>query len=391
VVERFRRVVRPTDLLARLGGDEFAVLCVDLPDSEAAAELAERLGEAMATPFDLEAVQTFVTASIGITLHEGPADSPRALLREADAAMYAAKESGRARYEVFDDTMRRKAVRRLEMTNDLRRALEREQLELVWHPILTLGLTAGEQAPVSLEALLRWRHPDRGIVVPDDFIGLAEDTGLIRPIGEWALVAVAQQLARWRREDPAGCPDLVSVNLSAHQLARPCIVDTVFSAFTDAGIEPTAVELEITETAFMGDPIHAIARLRELRRLGFVIAIDDFGTGYSSMSYLRDLPASALKVDRSFVARLGHGVSDHSIVEAIIGLAHAVGLQAVAEGVETTGQLRALEAMGCDRAQGFLWTRPLDPLDVPAWIERQRADQRQGSPVSSADPVRLCQ
>ena len=292
VAGRLRAIVRDGDVVARLGGDEFAVLCVDLPDRDAAAELAERLGEAMATPFDLEAVQTFVTASIGITLHEGPADSPRALLREADAAMYAAKESGRARYEVFDDTMRRRAVRRLEMTNDLRRALEREQLELVWHPILTLGPTAGEQPPVSLEALLRWRHPERGIVVPDDFIGLAEDTGLIRPIGEWALVAVAEQLAQWRREDPAGCPDLVSVNLSAHQLARPCIVDTVLSAFTDAGIEPTAVELEITETAFMGDPIHAIARLRELRRLGFVIAIDDFGTGYSSMSYLRDLPAS---------------------------------------------------------------------------------------------------
>ena len=344
----------------------------------------------MATPFDLEAVQTFVTASIGITLHEGPADSPRALLREADAAMYAAKESGRARYEVYDDTMRRRAVRRLEMTNDLRRALEREQLELVWHPIVTLGLTAGEQAPVSLEALLRWRHPDRGIVVPDDFIGLAEDTGLIRPIGEWALVAVAQQLAQWRREDPAGCPDLVSVNLSAHQLARPCIVDTVFSAFTDAGIEPTAVELEITETAFMGDPIHAIARLPRAPSSG----LRHRHRRFRDRVLVDELPARSARLGaqgRPVVRRPSRTRPERSLDRGGHHRpGHAVGLQAVAEGVETTGQLRALEAMGCDRAQGFLWTRPLDPVDVPAWIERQRADQRQGSPVSSADPVRLC-
>ena len=374
VAGRLRSIVRGADTVARLGGDEFAVLCVDLPDEEAAVELAERLAEAMHSPFDLESVQTYVTASIGITVHRGPAESPRALLREADAAMYVAKESGRARYELFDDRMRRNAVRRLETSNDLRRALDNDEFELAWHPIVSLKPVAGAVPVVSLEALMRWRHPDHGIVMPDEFIGLAEDTGLIRPLGEWVLRAAGEQLAVWRSDHPAGCPDHISVNLSAHQLARPCIVDSVHRAFTDAGIEPTAVELEITETALMADPVHAIERLRELRGLGYAVAIDDFGTGYSSMTYLRDLPASGLKVDRSFVSRLGEGseANDHAIVEAIICLAHAVGLHTVAEGVETDAQLRALHAMGCDRAQGFLWTEPLPSHDVPAWVTEHR-------------------
>ncbi len=372
VAERLRSVVREGDTVARLGGDEFAVLCVDLATREAAAELAERIAAAMAGPFDLETVQTFVTASVGITVHEGRADSPRALLREADAAMYVAKEAGRARYEVYDEDMRRHAVHRLKTTNDLRRALDRDELELVWHPILTLHPGTGEPPTLSLEALLRWHHPERGIVLPDTFIGLAEDTGLIRPIGEWAFATAGSQLAQWRREGPLACPDQISVNLSAHQLARPCIVDTVHHTFTEAGVDPCGVELEITETALMRDPVHAIARLRELRDLGFAIAIDDFGTGYSSMTYLRDLPASSLKIDRSFVARLGHTPNDDAIVDAIVGLAHAVGLRAVAEGVETLHQLEALHDMGCDRAQGFLWTEPLAAADVPAWIARHR-------------------
>jgi diguanylate cyclase (GGDEF)-like protein len=375
VAERLRSIVRGADTVARLGGDEFAVLCVDLPEEDAAVDLAERLAEAMHSPFDLESVQTYVTASIGITVQRGQAESPRALLREADAAMYAAKESGRARYEIFDDRMRRNAVRRLETSNDLRRALDNDEFELAWHPIVSLKPVVGSVPIVSLEALMRWRHPDHGIVMPDDFIGLAEDTGLIRPLGEWVLRAAGEQLAAWRQDHPASCPDHISVNLSAHQLARPCIVDSVHRAFTDAGIEPTAVELEITETALMADPVHAIARLRELRELGYAVAIDDFGTGYSSMTYLRDLPASGLKVDRSFVSRLGDeaDANDHAIVAAIIGLAHAVGLHTVAEGVETHAQLRALHAMGCDRAQGFLWTEPLPSHEVPAWVTEHRA------------------
>jgi diguanylate cyclase (GGDEF)-like protein len=375
VAGRLRSILRGADTVARLGGDEFAVLCVDLPDDDAAVELAERLAEAMHSPFDLESVQTYVTASIGITVHRGPADSPRALLREADAAMYVAKESGRARYEIFDDGMRRNAVRRLETSNDLRRALANDGFELAWHPIVSLRPVAGAVPVVSLEALMRWRHPDQGIVMPDDFIGLAEDTGLIRPLGDWVLRAAGEQLAAWRRDHPAGCPDHISVNLSAHQLARPCIVESVHRTFSEVGIEPTAVELEITETALMADPVHAIARLRELRGLGYAVAIDDFGTGYSSMTYLRDLPASGLKVDRSFVSRLGVDAeaNDYAIVAAIIGLAHAVGLHTVAEGVETAAQLEALYAMGCDRAQGFLWTEPLHSHDVPAWVTEHRA------------------
>jgi diguanylate cyclase (GGDEF)-like protein len=371
VADRLREVVRGGDTVARLGGDEFAVLCPDLPDAESADDVAERLNAAMTAPFELESAQTFITASIGITLRDRPGASPRTLLREADAAMYVAKEGGRAGHEVFDDSMRLDAVRRLEMTNDLCRALEREELELVWHPIVDLIDDDGRQE-ISLEALVRWRHPEHGLVRPDAFIGLAEDTGLIRPLGEWVLRAAARQLAEWQAAEPDGCPDLISVNLSAHQLARPSFVDLVDDVFLCAGVDTSTVELEVTETALMGDPVHAIDRLRDLRRRGFRIAIDDFGTGYSSMSYLRDLPASALKVDRSFVARLELGGTDRSIVEAIIGLAHAVGLVAVAEGVETAEQLAILRSMGCDRAQGFLWTEPLAPGEVPRWIASQR-------------------
>jgi diguanylate cyclase (GGDEF)-like protein len=201
VADRLRSIVRGADTVARLGGDEFAVLCVDLPDPDAAIELAERLAEAMCSPFDLETVQTYVTASIGITVHQGPAESPRALLREADAAMYVAKEAGRARYEMFDDGMRRNAVRRLETSNDLRRALDNDEFELVWHPIVNLKPVAGAVPVVSLEALMRWRHPEHGVVMPDEFIGLAEDTGLIRPLGEWVLRAAGQPLG-----PPAGPP-----------------------------------------------------------------------------------------------------------------------------------------------------------------------------------------
>jgi diguanylate cyclase (GGDEF)-like protein len=385
VADRLREVVRGGDTVARLGGDEFAVLCPNLPDAEAASDVAERLNAAMAAPFELESAQTFITASIGITLRDQPGASPRALLREADAAMYVAKEGGRAGHEVFDESMRVNAVRRLEMTNDLCRALEREELELVWHPIVDLMVEGGRQE-ISLEALVRWRHPEHGLVRPDAFIGLAEDTGLIRPLGEWVLRAAARQLAQWQAAEPDGCPDLISVNLSAHQLARPSFVDLVDDVFLCAGVDTSTVELEITETALMGDPVHAIDRLRELRRRGFRIAIDDFGTGYSSMSYLRDLPASALKVDRSFVARLELGGTDRTIVEAIIGLAHAVGLVAVAEGVETAEQLAILRSMGCDRAQGFLWTEPLAPVEVPAWIAAQRAGSA-GSGHASPRPA----
>jgi len=375
VADRLQSVLRGADTVARLGGDEFAVLCVDLPDADAALEVADRLNAAMRSPFDLETIQTYVTASIGITIHRGTSESPRSLLREADAAMYVAKEQGRARYEVFDDGMRATAVRRLETSNDLRRALDHDEFELVWHPIVDLDPDPGAARIVSLEALIRWRHPDHGLVMPDAFIGLAEDTGLIHPLGDWVLTSAGEQLARWRRDHPEACPDHISVNLSAQQLARPSIVTTVHEAFTAVGIEATAVELEVTETALISDPNQAIARLRELRGLGYSVSLDDFGTGHSSMTYLRDLPASGLKVDRSFVSRLGPdaGRNDHAIVEAIIGLAHAVGLHTVAEGVETEEQLAALVSMGCDRAQGFLWTEPLASEAVPGWVAEHRA------------------
>jgi len=374
VADRIRATVRDGDVVARVGGDEFAVLCPDLPGMSDATEVADRLSQAMVDPFDLDPVQTYLTASIGITLHDGPVASPRALLRDADVAMYVAKESGRARYQIFDDGMHKNSLRRLQVTNDLRRALDNDEFELHWHPIISItgDCTIGP-GTACLEALVRWRHPERGLVGPDSFIGVAEDAGLIAPIGEWVLRAACRQLAQWRAEGGPGCPDLVSVNVSAQQLARPEIVRLVRAIADEEGIDPGSIVLEVTETAFMADEVRAIARLRELRRSGFLISIDDFGTGYSSLSYLRDLPARALKIDRSFISRLGHGGSDHAIVEAIVALAHAVDLLVVAEGVETVDQLEALRSMGCDRGQGFLWTRPLPAAEVPGWLASHRS------------------
>jgi EAL domain-containing protein (putative c-di-GMP-specific phosphodiesterase class I) len=291
--------------------------------------------------------------------------------------MYVAKETGRSRYEVYDDTMRRRVIRRLQLTNALRRALDNDELELVWHPILPLDPPpAGARPVVTLEALLRWNHPDRGQIGPERFLEIAEDTGLMGPIGDWVVDAAGRQLREWcgagGEGGGDGCPDYISVNLSASQLERPSIVPHVAAALGADGLRPSQVVLEITETALMARPERSIQRLTELRELGFVLSIDDFGTGYSSMSYLRDLPVQGLKVDRSFVGRIGESESDDAIVEAIVHLAHAVGVLAVAEGVETVEQLELLRRIGCDRAQGFLWTRPLPAAEVPGWIAHHR-------------------
>ena len=389
VAARITHIVREGDLVARLGGDEFAVLCADLDGIDDATEVAERLAEALRSPFDLDPVQMYVTASIGITLHDGPASSPRALLRAADIAMYAAKDEGRARYQVYDDGMRKASVERLGLINDLRRALERDEFELEWHPIVSVvDDTLVRHGSACLEALLRWNHPEKGRLGPDAFIGVAEETGLIVPIGEWVLRAACRQMAAWRRLGGAGCPDLISVNLSAHQLARPEIVDEIVAISREEGIEPSAIVLEVTETAFMRDEERALSRLEQLSRAGFFITIDDFGTGYSSLAYLRDLPARGLKIDRSFVARLSRDCSDSAIVDAIVSLAHAVGLIVVAEGVETDEQLELLREMGCDRAQGYLWTRPLPAAEVPAWLAAYRTPlEASSSGASVTEPT----
>jgi diguanylate cyclase (GGDEF)-like protein/PAS domain S-box-containing protein len=365
VAERLTAVMRGGDTVARLGGDEFAVLCEDVGSVGDADRVAARLAEAMAEPFGVGDGETYVTASIGITVRSGRQASPDLLLREADAAMYRAKETGRARHELYDDDMRDRAVRRLGLTNDLRRAAPRGELELLWQP--EVPIAADPASGVWAEALVRWNHPVLGLLAPDAFIGLAEQSGLIADVDQWVLGEACRTLRAW--EDSGGpVPAMISVNVSARHLSSPTVVESFRDAVRAADIDPTRIMLELTETAVMVDQQLSMERLEALAALGFGLAIDDFGTGYSSLTYLRRLPVSALKVDRSFVSGLGESLEDRAIVEGIVDLAHALGLVTIAEGVESEAQRLELRELGTDWAQGYLWSRPVPPAQLQAWL-----------------------
>jgi len=353
--DRLRAAIRPDDTVARFGGDEFTVLCTGVPDENVAHELAYRISNAVSQPITLAEGEVFVTASIGIALSGGEMETPETLLRNADAAMYLAKEQGRARAALFQSDAHDEAVRHLRTGNELHRALERGELRLHYQPIISLeaGMITG------FEALLRWEHPERGLVQPDDFVGLAEETGLVVPIGSWALEEACRQAVQWR---DAGGDLSISVNLSPRQLAEPSLVDDVARVLHTTGIDPGALWLEITESTLMHDAEGAVRTLGSLRSIGVHLAVDDFGTGYSSMSYLKRFPVQALKVDRTFVNGLGRDPEDTAICTAVISLAHSLGLRAVAEGVETAEQLAELRTLGCELAQGYLFGRP-QPAD----------------------------
>jgi diguanylate cyclase (GGDEF)-like protein/PAS domain S-box-containing protein len=360
LADRLRGAIRPSDTVARFGGDEFTVLCTDVPDESVAQELARRMLDAVSQPITLTEGEVFATASIGIALSGGELETPETLLRNADAAMYRAKEHGRARTELFESDAHDRAVRSLRTGNDLHRALERGELRLHYQPIINLevGRISG------FEALVRWQHPERGLVGPNDFVGLAEETGLVVPIGAWVLEEACRQAELWRH---AGSDLSMSVNLSPRQLAEPSLSDDVARVLHITGIDPDAVWLEITENSLMRDAETAVRTLGSLRSLGVRLAVDDFGTGYSSMSYLKRFPVQALKVDRTFVDGLGRDSEDTVICTAVVSLAHALGLRAVAEGVETAEQLAELRTLGCELAQGFLFGRP---APAEEWGER---------------------
>jgi diguanylate cyclase (GGDEF)-like protein/PAS domain S-box-containing protein len=357
VAERFRSATRPADTVARFGGDEFVIVCEDVNEGEATA-LASRLLAALVEPAHIEERDIPLSVSIGMVLTSDPAQDSGALLRDADAATYLAKERGGGRAEPFDEAIRGRALARLDLEADLRRAIERTQLLVEYQPLVEV---ASDQ-PTGVEALVRWQHPTRGLMPPADFIPLAEQTGLIIPLGDWVLRQACQQLAAWDRD---GGPSLsVAVNLSSRQLAQKDLAATVGAAIADAGISPDRLCLEITESALMADTEAAGDQLSDLNRLGVQLAVDDFGTGYSSLLYLRRFPVQQLKVDRTFVACLEQSSEDLAIVRAVIELAHALGLEAVAEGVETAEQLAVLREMGCDRGQGYLWSKPLPAAEV---------------------------
>jgi diguanylate cyclase (GGDEF)-like protein/PAS domain S-box-containing protein len=355
VAPRLKQALRSTDTVARFGGDEFGILLEDIGNEIAATQAAERIAAVFARPFVLGTVEHFVTASVGIALIRG-GERADELVRDADTAMYRAKESGRARYELFDDDLRARVVSRLRMETELRQALERRQLWLEYQPVVSLR----DETIVSVEALLRWKHPGRGLVPPAEFIPIAEDTGLIEPIGSWVMDEACRQAAGWHAAMPDRAPVGISVNLSAVQIANATLPDTVAMAIRAADLDPSTLRLEITESVLIGETARLTDTLASLRALGVHLVLDDLGTGYSSLGYLTRLPLDALKVDRAFVDGLGRNPQDTSITEAIIAMARALLLPVICEGVETEVQLTELRRMGCNQVQGYYYSRPVD-------------------------------
>jgi diguanylate cyclase (GGDEF)-like protein/PAS domain S-box-containing protein len=365
VSERLRRVLRPEDTLARLGGDEFTVLLEDLPDAAEARRVAERLAAVLRPSFQLDGRDVLVSASLGIAVQSNADEGPDDLLRLADVAMYEAKHGGKDRFAVFDTGMDARAWQRLNLEAELRRAIDEGQLRLHYQPLVDLAT----KRVVEVEALVRWQHPEHGLVPPSDFIPLAEETGLIVPLDRWVLDEAWRDAAGWARSDPAAAAIGVAVNLSARQFRHAGLVDDVALALAKSGLDPARLKLEITETAAMEDAMATAAALRALKELGVRLAIDDFGAGYSGLSYLRSCPVDVLGIDRAYVAGLGRDAADAALVRAVVAFARTLGLGVTAEGVETEAQLAALRALGCDYGQGILFAHPLPGADVLRFLD----------------------
>jgi diguanylate cyclase (GGDEF)-like protein/PAS domain S-box-containing protein len=363
VKERLKGCLRPEDTLARFGGDEFVVLIEDVRVLDEAVRVAERIVEGLREPFLLDGRELYVDASIGVGLGTDAMNGSEELLREADTAMYRAKAEGSG-YKVFDEAMYGRAVNRLELENDLRRAIEGNEFVVHYQPIVSLQTGA----VWGVEALVRWEHPERGLLGPDEFVPVAEESGLVVPMGELVLEDACRRAVEWQREFPRTSPLALSVNLSGRQLRRPDLHEVIGLALTESGLPASSLGLDITETVYISALDANTAALDRLRALGIRISLDDFGSGYSSLSYLKRLPADILKIDRSFTKGLGVEVEDTAIVQTVIDLAHILGMEVVAEGVEIEEQETLLKEMGCDFAQGFYLSKPLQPDEVSRFL-----------------------
>ena len=362
-------VSRVGKTLARLRGDEFAILLEDVRGVDDAMVVTKRVQEELARPFDVEAHEVFMSATVGIALSDPDYDNPDDMLRDAAMAMHDAKNSPDASFVVFDGGMHQRAMKRLRVEMDLRRALDRDEFVVFYQPIISLE--SGRS--VGFEALARWQHPDQGLVSPGVFIPVAEEIGLIVGIGKFVLNDACRQFRLWLDQHPDSGLEFVSVNLSAKQFAEEDLVGQVERAVADAGLEPHHLKLEITETAVMDNAAHAIEVLQRLKELGTRLSIDDFGTGYSSLAYLNRFPVDTLKIDRSFVMNMTTDKEKLTIVETIIMLASKLSMQLIAEGVETADQQGLLTKLGTEYAQGFLFSRPVPPSEVATLLSEDKS------------------
>lgn len=367
VARRLETCVRGGDIVARLGGDEFAILLERVADARETALVAERVQEAIQAPMVISGYDWTATASIGVVLSSSANEQPEYLLRSADMAMYRAKHQGRARYELYDRGQHAQALSRLQTESDLRRAVEREEFVLHYQPVMSMD----SGGIVGVEALVRWQHQERGLIPPNNFIPVAEETGLIVQIGRWVMQHAIHEMGKLEREGVVPADFTLAVNLSAREFSQIDLVSTVAAALDASGLAPTRLHLEITESVIFSQQILAMDMVAELKALGVRIHIDDFGTGYSSLSYLQRLPVDAIKIDRSFVRAIEVESRSRHVVQSLVSLARGIGLDAIAEGVSSAGQLEMLRTMGCTYGQGFFFAKPVPREELVTLLRRE--------------------
>jgi len=376
IADKLNQCLRSTDMVARLGGDEFSILLEDIKDIKDATKVADRILELLGSPFTLNGYEVVTTASIGIAMLSPAYEQPEQVLRDADIAMYRAKRAGKARYEIFDKVMYSYALGLLQLENDLRRAIEKREFKLHYQPITSLV----SASLTGFEALVRWHHPEKGMVSPVEFIPIAEETGLIVPLGEWVLREACQQMKQWQDQFSWVAPLKMSVNLSAKQLREKQLIQKIDDILLETNLNPNCLKLEITESVLMENTEVVAKILWQLRSRNIELSLDDFGTGYSSLSYLHSFPVNTVKIDRSFVSRMNDNEENSEIVKAIVTLAHTLGMDAVAEGIETSEQLAQLKSLACEQGQGYFFSKPLDSqaatellANAPTWFNHGEA------------------